>query len=158
MGVIPRLRPRLCQRCPTETAGVSGPGKEDANEVLQRERPARRQVRGEPRFGSLSHGLQGPVERTNNSHGLRSLAANLARRIGPPNLTLIYESDAISRWRFLGRGPTVLITDLGLHRPDPLTLELTLTAVHSGVHASDVSKATSWDWPSLGTLIRLSPA
>lgn len=276
MGVIPWLRPRLCQRWLAETAGGgrSGPGKEDADEVLQRQRPARRQVRGEPRFGSPSHGLQGPVERTNNCHGLRSLAANLARRIGAPNLTLIYESDTIGakplppppsigdgelanpavgvvsvpeifaywlqsgrielgflgaaqiyrfaglnttvvghyqspsvrlpgaggaleiaaccqevilvmrhsrrafvkeldfvtsvghrrgrgdreRLGFLGRGPTAVITDLGVLRPDPLTLELTLTAVHPGVDASDVSKATSWDWPSLGALIRLSPA
>jgi glutaconate CoA-transferase subunit B len=43
-----------------------------------------------------------------------------------------------------GRGPVLVITDLGLLEPDPRTCELTLTAVHPGVHADQVREATGW--------------
>jgi glutaconate CoA-transferase, subunit B len=44
-----------------------------------------------------------------------------------------------------GAGPTLVITDLGLLRPDPETCELTLTEVHPGVTVDDVRGATGWD-------------
>jgi glutaconate CoA-transferase subunit B len=44
-----------------------------------------------------------------------------------------------------GRGPVLVITDLGLLRPDPDTCELTLTAVHPGVDTADVRTATGWE-------------
>jgi glutaconate CoA-transferase, subunit B len=44
-----------------------------------------------------------------------------------------------------GRGPTVVITDLGVLRPDPSSYELTLTAVHPGVSAEQARSATGWD-------------
>lgn len=44
-----------------------------------------------------------------------------------------------------GRGPTLVITDLGLLEPDPDTRELTLTAVHPGVEVDHVREATGWD-------------
>lgn len=44
-----------------------------------------------------------------------------------------------------GRGPTLVITDLGMLRPDPDTCELTLSAVHPGVDVADVRAATGWD-------------
>ena len=44
-----------------------------------------------------------------------------------------------------GRGPVLVITDLGLLRPDPATCELTLDAVHPGVAVDDVRAATGWD-------------
>lgn len=44
-----------------------------------------------------------------------------------------------------GRGPVLVITDLGVLRPDPDTCELTLRAVHSGVDVADVRAATGWD-------------
>jgi glutaconate CoA-transferase, subunit B len=44
-----------------------------------------------------------------------------------------------------GRGPTVVITDLGVLRPDPRTCELTLTSVHPGVTVADAVAATGWD-------------
>ena len=44
-----------------------------------------------------------------------------------------------------GRGPVLVITDLGLLRPDPRTCELVLTAVHPGVDVADVRAATGWD-------------
>jgi glutaconate CoA-transferase subunit B len=44
-----------------------------------------------------------------------------------------------------GAGPTVVITDLGVLRPDPATCELVLTEVHPGVTADDVRAATGWE-------------
>ena len=43
-----------------------------------------------------------------------------------------------------GRGPTLVVTDLGLLRPDPETCELTLTDVHPGVDVDRVLAATAW--------------
>jgi glutaconate CoA-transferase, subunit B len=43
-----------------------------------------------------------------------------------------------------GGGPTVVITDLGVLRPDPETCELTLTRIHPGVELDDVREATGW--------------
>jgi glutaconate CoA-transferase subunit B len=43
-----------------------------------------------------------------------------------------------------GRGPVLVITDLGLLEPDPVTCELTLTAVHPGVDVAAVRAATGW--------------
>lgn len=44
-----------------------------------------------------------------------------------------------------GRGPVLVITDLGMLRPDPETCELTLQAVHPGVDVADVRAGTGWD-------------
>ncbi len=44
-----------------------------------------------------------------------------------------------------GRGPVLVITDLGILEPDPVTCELTLTAVHPGVEVETVHAATSWN-------------
>ena len=49
------------------------------------------------------------------------------------------------RFGLRGRGPTLVITDLGLLRPDPETAELTLTALHPGVTVDDVRAATGWE-------------
>ncbi len=43
-----------------------------------------------------------------------------------------------------GKGPTAVITDLGILRPDPQTKELTLVSVHPGVDVDDVCAATGW--------------
>lgn len=43
-----------------------------------------------------------------------------------------------------GRGPTLVITDLGVLEPDPATRELTLTRVHPGVEVEAVRAATGW--------------
>jgi glutaconate CoA-transferase subunit B len=43
-----------------------------------------------------------------------------------------------------GEGPTAVITDLGILTPDPATKELTLTSVHPGVTAAEVTAATGW--------------
>jgi len=45
----------------------------------------------------------------------------------------------------VGAGPTVVITDLGVLQPDPITHELTLVAVHPGVEIGQVLSRTGWD-------------
>lgn len=57
---------------------------------------------------------------------------------------------ARERLGFRGRGPTAVITDLGVLEPDPVKLELTLTAVHEGVTVEQVAEATGWDLPVAG--------
>ncbi len=49
------------------------------------------------------------------------------------------------RLGFHGRGPTAVVTDLGVLEPDPDTRELTLTQIHPGVQISQVREATGWD-------------
>ena len=44
-----------------------------------------------------------------------------------------------------GGQPLVVITDLGVLRPDPGTRELVLTHVHPGVSAEQVREATGWE-------------
>ena len=44
-----------------------------------------------------------------------------------------------------GAGPQMVITDLGVLRPDPETCELVMTAVHPGVTRDACSAATGWD-------------
>ena len=43
-----------------------------------------------------------------------------------------------------GRGPTRVITDLGILEPDPESRELTLACVHPGVAVDDARAATGW--------------
>ncbi|MFF5096972.1 MULTISPECIES: CoA-transferase subunit beta [Actinosynnema] len=44
-----------------------------------------------------------------------------------------------------GAGPQVVITDLGVLRPDPRTCELVLTALHPGVDVATARERTEWD-------------
>ena len=44
-----------------------------------------------------------------------------------------------------GRGPTAVITDLGVLEPDPVSAELTLTQLHEGVSVDQAREATGWD-------------
>lgn len=44
-----------------------------------------------------------------------------------------------------GRGPVLVVTDLGLLALDPATYELTLVAVHPGVSVEQVRAATGWN-------------
>jgi glutaconate CoA-transferase subunit B len=44
-----------------------------------------------------------------------------------------------------GRGPSAVITDLGILRPDATTHELELVSIHPGVTVEQVSHATGWD-------------
>jgi glutaconate CoA-transferase subunit B len=49
------------------------------------------------------------------------------------------------RWGLTGRGPRVVITDLGILEPDPTTCELTLTSLHPGASVQQAKDATGWD-------------
>ncbi|MFC3453911.1 CoA-transferase subunit beta [Amycolatopsis speibonae] len=51
-----------------------------------------------------------------------------------------------------GAGPTLVVTDLGLMRPDPETAELTLTELHPGVDVDQVVEATGWKLKVAGDL------
>ena len=53
--------------------------------------------------------------------------------------------DARKELGYSGAGPTVVITDLGVLRPDPETRELTLTALHPGVSVEAAKEATGWE-------------
>ena len=48
------------------------------------------------------------------------------------------------QFHFPGKGPTAVITDLGILTPDPVTKELTLTSIHPGVPLEKVIEATGW--------------
>ena len=48
------------------------------------------------------------------------------------------------RLGFRGRGPTAVVTDLGVLEPDPDSAELTLTQIHPGVEVEQVCEATGW--------------
>jgi glutaconate CoA-transferase subunit B len=45
----------------------------------------------------------------------------------------------------LGRGPTRVITDLGILEPDPESCELRLTHLHPGVEVEQAREATGWE-------------
>jgi glutaconate CoA-transferase subunit B len=49
------------------------------------------------------------------------------------------------RYGLRGRGPTQVITDLGVLRPDPATCELVLTELHPGATVEQAREATGWD-------------
>jgi glutaconate CoA-transferase subunit B len=44
-----------------------------------------------------------------------------------------------------GRGPVLVVTDLGILEPDPESCQLTLTSVHTGVEVAQVRTATGWE-------------
>lgn len=58
---------------------------------------------------------------------------------------------------FPGAGPTVVITDLGVLRPNAIDGELELTALHPGVKLVDVEAETGWDLRMRGSLQTTEP-
>ena len=52
--------------------------------------------------------------------------------------------DARKRAGMPGKGPTAVITDLGILTPDPPKNELTLTSIHPGVSLDQVKQQTGW--------------
>jgi glutaconate CoA-transferase, subunit B len=60
--------------------------------------------------------------------------------------TVGYGDDPDDRRRlgFPGRGPTAVVTDLGVLEPDAETRELGLTQIHPGVEVDQVREATGW--------------
>jgi glutaconate CoA-transferase, subunit B len=56
-----------------------------------------------------------------------------------------------------GRGPTMVITDLGILEPDPDTRELTLTKLHPGATVDQAREATGWDLAVAGDVCCTDP-
>jgi len=52
--------------------------------------------------------------------------------------------DSRAKLNLPGKGPTAVITDLGILTPDAVTKELTLTSVHPGVTVEQVVAETGW--------------
>ncbi|KAB7769677.1 CoA-transferase subunit beta [Xanthomonas maliensis] len=52
--------------------------------------------------------------------------------------------DARQRAGLPGAGPTVVVTDLCVMEPDPVTRELTVTSLHPGISREQVVAATGW--------------
>ena len=44
-----------------------------------------------------------------------------------------------------GKGPTALVTDLGVLKPDPASREFTLVSLHPGATVEQAHAATGWD-------------
>jgi glutaconate CoA-transferase subunit B len=61
------------------------------------------------------------------------------------------------RLGLLGRGPTRVITDLGILEPDPDTCELCLTHLHPGVVVEQAREATGWELALAGDLDTSDP-
>jgi glutaconate CoA-transferase, subunit B len=56
-----------------------------------------------------------------------------------------------------GKGPTKVITDLGILEPDPESCELVLTHVHPEVTADQAREATGWDLRLADDLVTTDP-
>jgi glutaconate CoA-transferase, subunit B len=56
-----------------------------------------------------------------------------------------YGGDSRGGLGYGGAGPTVVISDLGILRPDPETRELTMTALHPGISVEEAKEATGWE-------------
>lgn len=65
--------------------------------------------------------------------------------------------DSRKRLGLGGRGPTAVITDLGILTPHPETQELTLTSIHPGIAVHDVKAATGWPL-AVGETLSETPA
>lgn len=74
-------------------------------------------------------------------HSTRALVAKLDFVTSAGHLD---GGDSREKLRLPGKGPTAVITDLGILTPDPVTKELTLTSIHPGVEVDKVVKATGW--------------
>lgn len=87
-------------------------------------------------------------------HSRRTFVGDLAFRT-----SVGYGDGPGDRQRFglRGAGPSMVITDLGILRPDPETCELVLTDVHPGVEPDDVVAATGWELRVAAELHRTEP-
>jgi glutaconate CoA-transferase, subunit B len=68
--------------------------------------------------------------------------------------------DSRARSGARGKGPTAVITDLGVLAPDPVTRELTLVALHPGITVEQARASTGWELKvaeKLGATARPSP-
>jgi len=56
-----------------------------------------------------------------------------------------------------GGGPQLVITDLGVLRPDPGTMELALTGIYPGISVDQVRESTGWDLAISAGLSEIAP-
>jgi len=56
-----------------------------------------------------------------------------------------FGGDSRKELGYSGAGPTVVITDLGILRPDPEIREITLVALHPDATVEEAKEATGWD-------------
>jgi glutaconate CoA-transferase, subunit B len=116
------------------------------------------------RFANLNSTVIGDYERPKTrlpgAGGAPEIAASCGevvviaphtKRTFPPRLdflTTVGHGDgpgARERLGFRGRGPTAVITDLGVLEPDPDSKQLVLVQVHEGVEVDRVRAATGWE-------------
>ena len=64
---------------------------------------------------------------------------------------------ARQRLGLTGGGPRLVITDLGVLRPDPRTCELVLTGIYAGVPVARVRDSTGWDLAVSADLTEIAP-
>jgi len=87
----------------------------------------------------------------------RSFVETIDFRTSAGNLGGAADSERIRREQgWLGRGPSVVVTDLGIWHFDE-SGEMRLDAVHPGAAIDDVKAATGWD-PKVATTIDTTPA
>jgi glutaconate CoA-transferase subunit B len=113
------------------------------------------------RFGNLNTtvigGYDQPTVRLPGAGGAPEIASSAgevilmlrqSRRSFVPKVDFItsvgFGPDGEGRDGHRGKGPAVVITDLGVLQPDPSTYELTMVAVHPGVDVDEVREATGW--------------
>jgi glutaconate CoA-transferase, subunit B len=126
------------------------------------------------RFGNLNSTVIGPYDRprvrlpgAGGAPEIASSAGEVIVMLRQSPRTFVESVDFVSSVGFgrngegrdghRGGGPTVVITDLGVLRPDPETHQLELVAVHPGIDVDSVVAATGWDLrvaPDLGTVDR----
>ena len=61
------------------------------------------------------------------------------------------------RLGYHGAGPTAIITDLGILRPDPETREFTLVSLHTGATVEQAREAAGWDLEAAKRLDETEP-
>lgn len=114
------------------------------------------------RFGNLNStvigGYQAPTVRLPGAGGAPEIASSArevivmlrhSTRAMVPSVDFVtsvgFGRSGEGRTGHRGAGPTVVITDLGILRPDPKCHELTLTAIHPGVTVDQVRARTGWE-------------
>jgi glutaconate CoA-transferase subunit B len=98
-----------------------------------------------------------PKARLPGAGGAPEIAASCREVIVVVRQTLRTFVERVDFVTSVGRGPVLVITDLGVLEPDPGTAELTLTRLHPGVEVADVRAATGWDLAVASPLGRTAP-
>lgn len=126
------------------------------------------------RFGNLNSTVIGeydkPKVRLPGAGGAPEIASSAgevivmlrhSRRAFVPEVDFItsvgFGAEGQGRAGHRGKGPSVVITDLGVLEPDPDTHELKLAAIHPGIDLSQVRESTGWPLQVLDDLSVTNP-